>query len=87
LTGGDPHFMSATIFNELEELRPNILADDLDRAIDGHLLVNIPLAQVDLILDNAGLELFTDFCVSDFLLSKGMVKKIVLHGKVVNFNN
>ena len=48
--------MSATIFHELDELRPNILADDLDKAIDQHLMK--PMGQVDLVLDNAGLELF-----------------------------
>lgn len=34
LTGGDPHFMAATIFHELEDLRKNILVDHLDPVVD-----------------------------------------------------
>lgn len=30
LSGGDPHFISTTLFNELEELRGHILVDHID---------------------------------------------------------
>lgn len=36
---------------------------------------------MDIVLDNAGLELFTDLCLADFLLSKQYADKVVLHGK------
>lgn len=85
LTGGDPHSMSATIFHELEELEPNILVNDLGKAIDRHLLGGDPKErQIDIVLDNAGLELFTDLCFADFVCSKGLACKIVFHGKVRN---
>lgn len=81
LTGGDPHSMSATIFHELEELRANILADDLEAVVNRHLLAPSVSKRVDFVLDNAGLELFTDFCMADFLLAKGLAAKCVMHGK------
>ncbi|KAL3101198.1 hypothetical protein niasHT_027954 [Heterodera trifolii] len=79
LTGGDPHFMSDTIFHELDQLRPHILADDLDKAVDEYL--GRPQKRIDIVLDNSGLEVFVDLCLSDFLLSKGLASKVILHGK------
>jgi hypothetical protein len=73
--------MSATIFHELEELRANILADDLEAVVNRHLLAPSVSKRVDFVLDNAGLELFTDFCMADFLLAKGLAAKCVMHGK------
>ena len=39
-------------------------------------------ARVDLVLDNAGLELFTDLCLGDQLISTGCARKVIFHGKV-----
>ncbi|KAI6230209.1 Sugar phosphate phosphatase [Aphelenchoides fujianensis] len=63
LSGGDPHFMSETLFKELHDLRANILK------------------QVDIILDNSGLELFTDLCLGELLVATGLATKVVFHGK------
>lgn len=49
------------------------------------LLINFScpkLLRLDIIMDNAGLELFTDMCLADFLISKDCIEKIVFHGKV-----
>lgn len=37
----------------------------------------------DIILDNSGYELFTDFCVADFLITKGFAKKIRIYDKEI----
>ena len=37
--------------------------------------------QIDIILDNAGFELFTDLCFAEFLLFHGIAKKVKFHGK------
>lgn len=85
LSGGDPHFMSASIFKEVESLRANILVDDLDDVIDKYFQPHKKLHRLDIILDNSGIELFTDILLADFLIAKGFVKQVYLHGKVRNF--
>lgn len=37
----------------------------------------------DLIHDNSGYELFTDFCLADFLIEKKLAKKIRFHSKAI----
>lgn len=34
LSGGDPHFMSDTLFKELDDLRENVLVDHIDLVRD-----------------------------------------------------
>ena len=36
---------------------------------------------MDIVLDNAGFELFTDLCLAEFLVASGIVQRIVLHPK------
>ncbi|KAI6227496.1 Sugar phosphate phosphatase [Aphelenchoides fujianensis] len=80
LSGGDPHFMSETLFKELHDLRANILVDDIDAACER--LMNLgEKKQVDVILDNSGLELFTDLCLGELLVATGLATKVVFHGK------
>lgn len=76
--------MSDTIFHELDHLRPNILANDLEKAVDKYMMKK--QKQIDIILDNSGLELFMDLCLCDFLVAKELVSKVVLHGKVLILN-
>ena len=40
---------------------------------------------MDIVLDNSGLELFTDLCLADFLLASGVAVKVVLHGKALPY--
>ncbi|KAH7698850.1 hypothetical protein AAVH_34051 [Aphelenchoides avenae] len=81
LSGGDPHVISSMMFKELDELRPNVLADDLEAACDKHLLRLHTPQEVGLVLDNAGLEIFVDLCLADFLISQNLASKVVFHGK------
>ena len=37
--------------------------------------------QLDIVLDNAGFELFTDLCLAEFLISSGFVQRVVFHPK------
>ncbi|KAI1719339.1 protein-glutamate O-methyltransferase [Ditylenchus destructor] len=83
LSGGDPHFMSDTIFQELDELKENILDNDLDVACNTYFMCQgKKLSKLVIVLDNAGLELFTDLCFADFLISKSLVDTVVFHGKI-----
>lgn len=38
-----------------------------------------------MVLDNSGLELFTDLCLAEYLLSSGLAGKVTLHGKVAPY--
>jgi len=38
---------------------------------------------IDIILDNAGFELFTDLCLADFLISTGIASRVRFHGKLI----
>lgn len=87
--------MSSTLFHRLEELESKILVNDLEKACDSYLLGYIQSSykkfnlcrkdgnrQVDIILDNAGLEVFCDLCVGELLRFQNLAKKVVFHGKV-----
>ncbi len=37
--------------------------------------------RVDVILDNSGVELFSDLCLADYLLQAGLAGSVVFHGK------
>ncbi|WIA44274.1 hypothetical protein OEZ86_007083 [Tetradesmus obliquus] len=41
------------------------------------------LPRIDIILDNAGLELFTDLVLADYLVATGLAGTVVLHGKAL----
>lgn len=57
----------------------HILVDDQPRLIDH--LQRRPLARIDLIADNAGLELISDLALANFLLSNQAASEIYLHLK------
>lgn len=38
---------------------------------------------VDIVHDNAGYELFTDYCLADYIISKGLAKKIRFYVKTI----
>jgi uncharacterized protein with ATP-grasp and redox domains len=75
--------MSEKIFHDLDKLRPNILVDDLELAVTELIGKK---KQVDIVLDNAGPELFTDLCLVDFLISNNLADKVIIHGKVNYYN-
>ena len=61
-----------------------ILVDDTENIWNTLQLCNVEHqgeVRVDLILDNAGFELFCDLCFADFLCSKNIVQFVVFHVK------
>lgn len=58
----------------------NILANDLD-AVWRDVLIGLKGGRVDIVLDNAGFELFADLILATYLLETGHADVIVLHPK------
>ncbi|RKP13713.1 hypothetical protein BJ684DRAFT_9666, partial [Piptocephalis cylindrospora] len=58
-----------------------ILANDLDRVWE--YVRTLRSGQIDVILDNAGFELFGDLLFADYLYSQGHARVIRLHGKAI----
>ncbi|MCA9983523.1 MAG: protein-glutamate O-methyltransferase family protein [Anaerolineales bacterium] len=57
----------------------HLLADD--RSPLANLFKRLPLKRIDIILDNAGIELSGDLLLADYLLTTGAADEIVLHAK------
>jgi uncharacterized protein with ATP-grasp and redox domains len=64
----------------------NILVNDLAAAYDVLKKAkadNVQERQVDIVLDNAGFELYVDLILAGFLLSAGLATTVVLHPKSI----
>uniref|UniRef100_A0A1I7V2Q8 Sugar phosphate phosphatase n=1 Tax=Caenorhabditis tropicalis TaxID=1561998 RepID=A0A1I7V2Q8_9PELO len=89
LTGGDDHTMEMTSVVASAKLNDFILIDDtynLMMRVLGPLLKNERKRQdrrIDIVLDNAGVELTGDLILALFLLRRGFTDKVVLHGKAI----
>ncbi len=59
-----------------------MLANDIESVLRLFKKTDLPLKQVDIILDNAGFELVSDLALTDLMLSHGLVDQIILHVKV-----
>lgn len=72
--------------NARKESEKNILANDLGKAFE---LLNAAhkagkaSRRVDIVLDNAGFELFVDLVLAGYLLATGLATEIVLHPKSI----
>lgn len=72
---------AATKFNKF------VLVDDINNLIIkvlGPLYENREARndrRIDIVLDNAGVELVGDFALAEFLISRGFADKVVMHGK------
>lgn len=77
-TGG----LKSTNINQIRELDSSILVNDSGKTWDA-LSSKTTANTVDFILDNAGLELFTDFCLADYLISNELVKTVNFHVKMI----
>ncbi|MFH4975213.1 hypothetical protein AB6A40_001922 [Gnathostoma spinigerum] len=66
---------------QIQQLESNILVNDLELAES--LLRKGTAGRVDIVLDNAGIELFSDLALAEFLLSACYVQKVVIHGKTL----
>ena len=88
LSGGEHISQKTNIMNSLEDLKPFILVNDMDRLWS--LLSNCKktrekesVTRVDIVLDNSGFELITDLVLADFLLSSKLATKIHFYGKTI----
>lgn len=59
----------------------NVLSDHSDEIWD--CIRSDDNSLIDLIHDNSGYELFTDFCLADFLIEKNLAKTIRFHAKAI----
>ncbi|UMM30206.1 hypothetical protein L5515_012184 [Caenorhabditis briggsae] len=91
LTGGDDHtmFQKMSSIAASVQLKDYILIDDVN-----WLMVKVlaPLQanpqklknrRIDIVLDNAGVELCADLMMAEFFLARGFADKVVLHGKAI----
>lgn len=61
--------------------RAHLLSDDSGQAVDYLLRLKGTPARIDILIDNAGLELVHDLGLVDVLLQAGVARQIVLHVK------
>lgn len=82
LSGGQVE-EQASICSQVDALDKNILVDDSDKAYAALTRepVNGKPKILDIILDNAGFELYFDLCLADFLLSANIVTQVRFHPK------
>ncbi|KAI8476467.1 MAG: hypothetical protein J3K34DRAFT_455780 [Monoraphidium minutum] len=60
----------------------NLIVDEFEGVWAG-LQAKAAGGRMDVILDNAGLELYTDLVLADFLVEAGLADKVHLHGKLL----
>ena len=65
---------------QLDSLTRYVLHDDTDKVWSA-LIEKNGAARVDIVLDNAGFELFTDLCLAEFLIASNIASCVHLHGK------
>jgi hypothetical protein len=75
ISAGSRQSVSGDTLQSLEGLTANILVDETEPA---WLALHQPTdpAIVDIVMDNAGYELFTDLCLADFLLTFNLASKV-----------
>ncbi|GIX89866.1 damage-control phosphatase ARMT1 [Caerostris darwini] len=85
LTAGKENKEQSNPLTQLNELRNNIIVNDTDTL--WQIIQDINEASkdmvIDLVLDNAGFELFGDLCLLHFLQTTNLVKKFRLHVKMM----
>ncbi|PKK65083.1 DUF89-domain-containing protein [Rhizophagus irregularis] len=67
--------------NRMEESEKNILVNDLAKVWEW--ILKCRYARMDLILDNAGFELYGDLVFADWLIQSGYAREIHLHAKPI----
>ncbi|KAJ5428083.1 DUF89-domain-containing protein [Penicillium cf. griseofulvum] len=89
----DLSLLTSLTYEEIQKLqgaearktqKKNILINDIPAAFDALKQTqceNAGGARVDIVLDNAGFELYVDLILAGYLLSTGLAKKVVLHPK------
>lgn len=67
----------------LKQLKPFILVNDLEQVWEVVQQGKGKSLRLDIILDNAGFELFTDLCLAEFMMSTKLVASVHLHYKAM----
>ena len=62
-------------------LMEHLLANDIKQVLRVFNKADLPVNQVDLLLDNAGFEFVSDIALADILLSHELVEQVILHVK------
>ncbi|KAG8194117.1 hypothetical protein JTE90_003056 [Oedothorax gibbosus] len=85
ISAGKENVKHSDQLTQLDELRTNILANDIDTIWQVLQEANYSSQEVniDFVLDNAGFELFCDLCFMHFLQSANLVNKINIHVKTM----
>ncbi|XP_065346689.1 damage-control phosphatase ARMT1-like [Cloeon dipterum] len=82
LSGGEQRHQNLDPIKQLPSLEKNILCNHLENAWAKILKLNGNSSSIiDIVLDNAGFELFTDLCLADFLVSRQLVSTVRFHAK------
>jgi damage-control phosphatase, subfamily III len=64
----------------IEENRQKIISNDTERVWQ-YLSGSAPQDRIDIVLDNAGFEFFTDLVYASYLLKSGLTRRIIIHTK------
>ncbi|XP_050433294.1 damage-control phosphatase ARMT1-like [Adelges cooleyi] len=85
-TGGDAIAQTESPLKMVESLQELMLVDESPKIVD-YLCKLVTNGQgdkiLDIILDNAGYELFTDLCMADWLMTYKLVNIVRFHGKSI----
>ncbi|XP_022083064.1 protein-glutamate O-methyltransferase-like [Acanthaster planci] len=88
ISAGIENSQKISPLSQLKELRDKILVDDTEKL--WHVLEKARerkaengKVRLDIVLDNAGFELFTDLCLAEFALHTNAVDTVVLHYKAM----
>lgn len=78
--GAANHQVDGDPVGQALRMQHDILRDDTE-AVWYHLVNGRRTGRVDIILDNAGFELYTDLCLAELLTSTGLASCVRFHGK------
>jgi len=73
----------ADVVGQLSQLQACVLCDDTPLVWNHLVSLKPQRCCVDIVLDNAGFELFTDLCLAEFLVSAGLASRVRFHGKLI----
>ncbi|EFO20189.1 hypothetical protein LOAG_08302 [Loa loa] len=71
--------ISLPLLDMVDQLADKVLCNQIGEVV--RILKNGEMDRIDIVLDNSGLELFTDLALAELLIGKYSVKKVIFHGK------
>ncbi|XP_037376556.1 damage-control phosphatase ARMT1 [Talpa occidentalis] len=87
LSGGETSAQKSNLINSLDDLKPFILVNDMERlwSLLSHCkeAEKASAVRVTIVLDNSGFELVTDLILADFLLSSKLATEVHFYGKTI----